>query len=82
MNPTNKTLEYYLSLPYAVVLTPLSPEDGGGWLATIPLLEGRMTDGETQHEAIERLEEAKHLWLEVALEQGIPIPEPEFYKVP
>lgn len=79
MSPTTKTLDYYMSLPYTVTLNALSPEDGGGWLAQIPLLEGCWTDGETQIEALENLKEAKQGWLETALELGMPIPEPEFF---
>ena len=81
MKPTNKTLEYYMSLPYAVTLSALSPEDSGGWLARIPSLEGCWTDGETQIEALEHLQEAKQGWLETALELGMAIPEPEFFTV-
>lgn len=70
-----------MSLPYTVTLSALSPEDGGGWLAQIPLLEGCWTDGKTQVEALEHLIEAKQGWLETALELGMAIPEPEFYIV-
>ena len=73
----NKTIEYYMALPYSIVLTPLSTEDGGGWLAEIPLLKGCVTDGDTQLEALEMIEDAKRGWLEVALEDNEQIPEPE-----
>jgi predicted RNase H-like HicB family nuclease len=72
-----KTIEYYMSLPYSIVLTPLSADDGGGWLAEIPLLKGCITDGDTQLEALEMIEDAKRGWLEVALEDKEQIPEPE-----
>ena len=72
----NKTLEYYLSLRYDIHLEGL---EEGGYLATIPLLEGCMSDGDTPVEAITNLEEAKTLWLEVALEQNTPIPEPQYH---
>lgn len=76
MKQNNNQLEYYMSLPYSVLLTRLSPEDGGGWFAQIPVLQGCMSDGETQAEALAMIEEAKQGWLESALERGIPIPEP------
>ena len=66
-----------MSLPYSVLLTPLSAEDGGGWLAEIPALPGCMSDGETQLEALEMIEDAKRGWLESSLAHGDPIPEPE-----
>lgn len=70
---TNKTLEYYLSLPYTIELTP---DDDGVWFAAIPLLKGCMTQGASREDALIMLDEAKELWLETALEEGIPIPEP------
>ena len=74
---TTKNLEYYMSLPYSVLLTPLSAENGGGWFAQIPALPGCMSDGETQLEALEMIEDAKRGWIESALKHNDPIPEPE-----
>ncbi|MCA0457717.1 MAG: type II toxin-antitoxin system HicB family antitoxin [Chloroflexi bacterium] len=71
-----KTLEYYLSLRYDIYLEGL---EEGGYAATIPLLKGCMSDGETPVEAVTHLEEAKVLWLEVALESKMPIPEPQYH---
>lgn len=73
-----KDLNYYLSLKYPVLLTPLSEEDGGGWLATIPLLPGCQTDGETQEEALARISDAKEVWLKGALSLDMEIAEPVF----
>jgi predicted RNase H-like HicB family nuclease len=70
-----KTLEYYLSLPYPILLVP-DPEDGT-WYVKVPLLKGCMTDGETPEEALRNLKEAMTGWLEVSLERGHEIPEPE-----
>ena len=69
----NKSLEYYLALPYSILLVP----DENGWYAEIPELPGCMTGGETQAEALELIEDAKRSWLEVSLAHGDPIPEPE-----
>ena len=38
---------------YPVEIRPLSPDEGGGWLATFPDLPGCMGDGETPEAAIE-----------------------------
>lgn len=81
MTAMKKTIEYYMSLPYSIVLTPLREDDGGGWLAEIPLLQGCITDGDTQLETLEMIEDAKRGWLEVALENGEKIPEPEAHRV-
>ncbi len=72
---TEKTIEYYLSLPYRVEVYP--DEDGKGFAALVPDLPGCMTAADTREELWPMLEDAKRLWLEVALEDGIPIPEPK-----
>jgi antitoxin HicB len=69
-----KPIEYYLALPYPIELIP---DVDGYWFAHIPILKGCMTQGETRIEALEMLDEAKELWLETALAEGIFIPEPE-----
>ena len=69
----NKTFEHYQSLPYTIELTP---DEDGVWFASIPLLKGCMTQGDTRDEALIMLDEAKELWLETALEEGIHIAEP------
>lgn len=71
-----KNLEYYLALNYPIEFEEISAEDGGGFLATIPLLKGCMTDGETLQEAYDNLKEAKRIWLEDMLSRNMPIPEP------
>ncbi len=71
---TNKDLDYYLSLPYSILLTP---DEEGGWLAEIPELPGCITFGDTQAEALDMIEDAKRTWLIGSLEAGDSIPEPE-----
>ena len=63
-------------LEYPVLVEPLSPEDGGGFLATVPDLPGCMSDGETPEEAITRVQEAITAWLEAARDLGHEIPKP------
>ena len=63
-------------LQYAVLIEPLSDDDGGGFLATVPDLPGCMSDGETPEEAIINVQDAILAWLESAQEMGRPIPEP------
>lgn len=74
MKNTNKTLDYYLSLPYTIELIP---DEDGFWFAQIPLLRGCMTQGASREEALAMLDEAQRLWLEAALERRQRIPEPE-----
>ena len=61
---------------YAVVIEPLSEQDGGGFLATVPDLPGCMTDGDTREEAARNVEDAIESWLEEARSIGLAIPEP------
>lgn len=64
------------SLEYAVIVSPLSSEDGGGFLATVPDLPGCMSDGETPAEAIENVQDAIEEWLDLARKLGRDIPPP------
>lgn len=66
-------LEYYLKLPYTIELLP---ELEGGYLIRVKELPGCISAGETPEEALRNIEEAKRLWLEVAIEEEHLIPEP------
>jgi len=67
-----KTLEDYMALPYTIEIIP----DDGAWFVQIKELSGCMTEVDSWDEILSAIEEAKHLWLELALERGRPIPEP------
>ena len=69
----NKTVEYYLDLPYTIELIP---EPEGGWFVSIKELPGCMSEGDTPEEAIEMIQDAMRGWIEISLEDGDPIPEP------
>lgn len=64
------------NLEYPIVIEALSPEDGGGFLATVPDLPGCMSDGETREEAARNVEDAIQCWIEEAIETGRQVPEP------
>lgn len=64
------------SLEYPVIVSPLSDEDGGGFIATVPDLPGCMSDGETPAEAIENVQDAIEEWLDLARKLGRDIPVP------
>jgi len=64
------TLNDYLKLEYPITLLPARE---GGYVASLRDLPGCVTQGETPQEALEHLEEARHLWLETALELKKPI---------
>ncbi|MGB9905360.1 MAG: type II toxin-antitoxin system HicB family antitoxin [Desulfotomaculales bacterium] len=69
----NKSVEYYLGLPYRTVIYP-SPE--GGYAVEIPDLPGCVSQGETLQEALAMAEDAKLCWIADALEKGEEVPEP------
>lgn len=62
---------------YKIEIHSLAPEDGGGFLATVPSLPGCMSDGETPEEALNNVKDAIAAWLETAKELGRTIPEPD-----
>lgn len=63
---------------YAHVVSPLSNEDGGGFLITFPDLPGCMSDGDTEAEAVGNGRDAFHAWIAARVDMGRPIPAPEF----
>ena len=65
---------------YAHVVSPLSAEDGGGYLITFPDLPGCMSDGETPEEAIENGKDSFLCWVSAQADMGRPIPKPTCYR--
>ena len=65
-----------MSLDYPVQIERLPPEDGGGYVATVPMLPGCMSDGETPEEALRNVQDAIAVWIEAAKQWGTPIPDP------
>ena len=61
---------------YAVLIEYLLPEDGGGYLATVPDLPGCMSDGETREAAARNVADAITAWVEEARALGRAIPAP------
>ena len=61
---------------YPVLVRPLSPALGGGFVALVPDLPGCMSDGSTPQEALTNVHDAIACWIEAAEEMGRPIPAP------
>ena len=74
----NKSLEYYLSLPYTISLKRYD-DQGGYWVARILELPYCITHGATKEEALIDIEDTKKDWLESNIEDGFLIPEPAKY---
>lgn len=62
-----------LDWPYHRVITGDTRE---GYLGEVPELPGCYTAGATPEEALQNLQEAMALWLDVAIRAGEPIPVP------
>lgn len=59
-------------LTYTVVVAP--DEDEGGYVVTVPLLPGCVTQGETIEEAVERAREAVEGHIQALVALGDPVP--------
>lgn len=68
----SKSIGYYMDLPYPVEVK----HDEDGWFAKVVDLPGCMTWADTLEDLWPMVEDAKHGWIEDALENGDPIPEP------
>jgi len=65
---------------YPVLIEPMIPEDGSGYLATVPDLPGCMSDGETREEAARNVGDAINAWIEEAHALGRAIPAPSRHR--
>ena len=66
-----KTLEDYMNMSYRMEI--VEDKDEGGFVVSFPDLPGCITCGETIESAVINAEDAKRVWLEAALEDGITI---------
>lgn len=61
---------------YSYVISPLSADDGGGFLITFPDLPGCMSDGDTEQEALANGRDAFAAWVSARTHAGKPVPAP------
>ena len=71
-----KSVNEYLGLPYTIEVFRDDNEENPGWVARVVELPGCITQGDSFGELEEMIEDAMRGWIEVALEDGLPIPEP------
>jgi antitoxin HicB len=69
----DKTIDYYMGLPYTIEMVPGLES---GWVVSIRELSGCISQGDSPQNAVDMIREAMCGWLEIALEDGLPIPEP------
>ncbi len=63
---------------YVHVISPLSKEDGGGFLITFPDLPGCMADGENENEALKNARDAFQSWVSARADACKALPEPKY----
>lgn len=63
---------------YSHIISPLSDEDGGGFMLTIPDLPGCMADGASEAEAIEHGKDAFLAVVSALVDMGRDVPAPVF----
>lgn len=73
-----KTVNDYMKLPYKMLVEEDPYE--GGYVISFPELVGCLTCGDTLEEALSNVKEAKELWFDSMLKEGLEIPEPDYLK--
>jgi antitoxin HicB len=68
-----KTIDEYLKLPYTIELIT---DPSGGYAVAVKELPGCISQGDTVEEAMQMIRDAMAGWIDLALEDGLPIPEP------
>lgn len=64
-----KTIDEYMKLPYRMEIVPDLEE--GGYAVCWSELPGCVTCGDTLEDAVRNADDAKNVWLEAALEDGL-----------
>ena len=73
----DKDLNYYLKLPYTIILEERNDGNAPYVAARVKELPGCLSHGDTIEAAVHDIQDAKREWLESNLEDGLPIPEPQ-----
>lgn len=77
MANADKNIKDYMRLPYTRLVQEINDESGHYYYGRILELDGCQSTGDTLEELYESLNDAMEGYLEVKLENGLPIPEPE-----
>ena len=70
-----KTLSDYMAMSYRMEI--VEDKNEGGYVVSYPDLPGCITCGETIESAVANAMDAKRVWIETAIEDGIEIYEPD-----
>ena len=73
-----KNLDYYMKLPYTVLIKQTRNQDGSlSYIARILELPHVLGDGETSQEALDCLNTHMAMAIQAYLKDGLPVPEPQ-----
>lgn len=73
---TVRTVEEYLALPYTIEVHRDDSDGELAYVARVVELPGCLTQADTFEELEEMVQDAMRAWIESALEDGAPVPEP------
>jgi antitoxin HicB len=73
----SRTVNEYMKLPYTIKVVYDNDNENPGWVGEVAELPGCFTQADTFEELGDMIEDAMRSWLTVALEAGLPIPEPQ-----
>jgi len=71
-----KGIEYYMGLPYSILLHEVDEEGEKYWIAEVPELPGCKSHGSSVEEAVNSVEEAKKDWILDSLKSREEVPTP------
>ena len=71
-----KGIEYYMQLPYSILLQEVEDEGEKYWIAEVPELPGCKSHGSTVEDAVKSVEEAKRDWILDSLKEREEVPTP------
>lgn len=75
---SNKNFDYYINLPYTIeTILDTSDPNEPVWFAQVKELPGCMTEADTWEEVHDMIRDAMAGWIDVRLQKGLPIPEPQ-----
>jgi antitoxin HicB len=73
----SKTVEEYLSLPYHIEVIRETDQEDPGWVAWVKELPGCLTQADKFEELEGMITDAMRGWIDIAIQDGIPIPLPQ-----
>ena len=73
----SRPLDDYMSLPYTIEIYHDDSDGQEGYVARVAELPGCITQADSLADLDEMLQDAMRAWIESALEDGQPIPEPQ-----